>query len=306
MGDEVRPGPRAGAAAPDAAAGRRVASRRGPGRDPRPGPLVVAGRRPARRRARRDPATPPRQARRAPPARQAPQEAGLAPTTDRDRQAALVRRREAGGRAQPRAPRPQGAQQPGREQPWPPQKTGAANAGLPLAWGPPAGAVANVVEIWGWRSLRALPNPERRLPPPWRPRHGRDYDDAGALATSRCGLERSDRGRGARPGPRLHRGDPGGGAGGRARAGPLRADRRGAARLASWPPRAAGDRDVWPGDRERAAGTARAGGWRHLGVALEGAAPLPAADEAGGGADRRRLSGGDQHPPGAAGFGGAV
>ena len=54
----------------------------------------------------------------------------------------------------------------------------------------------------------------------------------------------------------------------------------------------------------------RAGGWRDLGMAVEGAAPRPAADEAGGGADRRRLSRRDQHPAGAAGsfalFEGAV
>ena len=135
LGREVRPGARAGAAAAGAPAERRLAPRRGARGDPRPRSLALAGGRPARGGARRDPATPPRQARRAPPARPAPQEAGLAAAADRDRQAALVRRREAGGRAQPRAPRPQGAQQPGREQPWPPQKTGAANAGLPLAGG---------------------------------------------------------------------------------------------------------------------------------------------------------------------------
>jgi putative transposase len=37
---------------PGAEAGRRVAPRRGPGGNPRPGPLALAGRGPARRRAR--------------------------------------------------------------------------------------------------------------------------------------------------------------------------------------------------------------------------------------------------------------
>ena len=62
--------------------------------------------------------------------------------------------------------------------------------------------------------------------------------------------------------------------------------------------RAAADRLLRPGGDQRAARPTDGGGRRDAGMAQRGAAPLRADDPAGGGADRRRLPGRDQHAGG--------
>ena len=71
------------------------------------------------------------------------------------------------------------------------------------------------------------------------------------------------------------------------------------------PPRAAAGGDLRPGQRVGAAGPRAGGNGRAGGVAQSGAAGLPASDAASRGADRRGLSGRDQHAACATGVGGA-